>query len=149
MGIVRHPPVVSASMTDSDTATSPKTVGIVLGSVRDGRFGEHVAHWVLDAATARDTDVTYQLIDLAAFDVPALTAAAVPGAAFVGYGADGAVRAVEHWRQIVANLSMLGVRNQVALSLFDDTSENQFAPRDLKASDLDKVLTDLEHALTR
>lgn len=67
----------------------------------------------------------------------------------MGYGADGAVRAVEHWRQIVANFSMFGVRNQVALSLFDDTSENQFAPRDLKASDLDKVLTDLEHALTR
>jgi len=190
-------------MTNSDTVTLPRTVGIVLGSVREGRFGEHVAHWVLDAATARDTDLTYQLIDLATFDVPALTAAAVPGAAnkhyevqavtrwseaidacdgfifvtpeynhsvpgtmknafdslgpewagkpvaFVGYGADGAVRAVEHWRQIVANFSMFGVRNQVALSLFDDTSENQFAPRDLKASDLDKVLTDLEHALTR
>lgn len=69
--------------------------------------------------------------------------------AFVGYGADGGVRAVEHWRQIVANLSMLGVRNQVALSLFDDTSNDQFAPRDQKGADLQKVLADLEHALTR
>ena len=56
---------------------------------------------------------------------------------------------MEHWRQIVANLSMLGVRNQVALSLFDDTSNDQFAPRDQKGADLQKVLADLEHALTR
>ena len=190
-------------MTTSNTSGLAKTVGIVLGSVREGRFGEQVAHWVLDAAAAREGDVTYQLLDLGTFNVPALTAATIPGAgnkqydveevtrwsqaidacdgfifvtpeynhsvpgamknafdslgpewvgkpvAFVGYGADGGVRAVEHWRQIVANLSMLGVRNQVALSLFDDTSNDQFAPRDQKGADLQKVLADLEHALTR
>lgn len=63
--------------------------------------------------------------------------------AFVGYGADGAVRAVEHWRQIVANFSMFGVRNQVALSLFDDFP----TPRSQKNKDLATVLGDIEQAL--
>ena len=40
--------------------------------------------------------------------------------AFVGYGADGAVRAIEHWRTIVANARMVAVRAQVSLSLFHD-----------------------------
>ena len=46
-------------------------VGIVLGSVRDGRAGEAVANWVAKGAAGREA--TYKLIDLKAFDVPLLT----------------------------------------------------------------------------
>lgn len=68
--------------------------------------------------------------------------------AFVGYGADGGVRAVEHWRQIVANLSMTGIRNQVALHIFgEDVEDGDFAPREHKQEALARVLADVEAAL--
>ena len=52
-------------------------------------------------------------------------------AGFVGYGADGAVRAVEHLRQISANLKLADVRAQVSLSLFNDFKNfSEFAPDD-------------------
>jgi NAD(P)H-dependent FMN reductase len=41
-------------------------------------------------------------------------------AGFVGYGAMGGVRAVEHLRLIVGELKMADVRSQVTLSLFND-----------------------------
>src|SRR5690349_6365152 len=50
--------------------------------------------------------------------------------AFVGYGADGAVLAVEHWRTIVANARMVAVRAQVALSLFHDMDDEGLSPMD-------------------
>lgn len=40
--------------------------------------------------------------------------------AFVGYGTEGGVRAVEHLRAITAELGMAGVGPSVALSIFDD-----------------------------
>lgn len=50
---------------------------------------------------------------------------------FVGYGADGAIRAVEQLRLVVGELQMAPVRNQVALTLSDDFEEmSRFAPRD-------------------
>lgn len=68
--------------------------------------------------------------------------------AFVGYGADGGVRAVEHWRQIVANLSMTGIRNQVALHIFgEDVEDGDFAPREHKLAALTRALDDLEAEL--
>lgn len=84
-------------MTASNTSGLAKTVGIILGSVREGRFGEQVAHWVLDAAAAREADVTYQLLDLGTFNVPALTAAAVPGAGNKQYD----VEEVTRWSQAI------------------------------------------------
>ena len=60
--------------------TNEPTIGVILGSVRQGRFGEAVAHWVVDAGQARE-GFSYQLLDLAEFNVPALTAAVPPGAA--------------------------------------------------------------------
>ena len=48
--------------------------------------------------------------------------------AFVAYGADGGVRAVEHWRSITANMSMPAARSQVSLSLFTDFGEHGFVP---------------------
>ena len=41
-------------------------------------------------------------------------------AGFVGYGSAGGVRAVEHLRQVMAEVQVATVRNQVALSLFSD-----------------------------
>lgn len=45
------------------------TIGVFLGSVRDGRMGEQVAQWVMDAAAQRDAD--YRLLDLSKFGAPA------------------------------------------------------------------------------
>lgn len=61
--------------------TTTATIGIVSGSIRDGRAGHAVAEWVLDQARARGGDTAYELIDLKSFDVPLLTSATVPGAA--------------------------------------------------------------------
>ncbi|MDO5533330.1 MAG: NAD(P)H-dependent oxidoreductase [Propionibacteriaceae bacterium] len=46
-------------------------IGIVLGSIRDGRKGEEVARWVAEAAQGRE--VAYEVLDLKEFDVPLLT----------------------------------------------------------------------------
>ncbi|MDH6182232.1 NAD(P)H-dependent FMN reductase [Microbacteriaceae bacterium SG_E_30_P1] len=46
-------------------------IGIILGSTRPGRRGEQVANWVLEQASKRD-DVTYELIDIADFNLPHL-----------------------------------------------------------------------------
>ncbi|PLA14207.1 NADPH-dependent FMN reductase [Corynebacterium riegelii] len=178
-----------------------KTIGVFLGSVREGRFGEVVANWVMEKAHNRE-GFEYTLLDLREFDVPHLVATTPPGAAnkqyedpavtrwsqavdacdgyifvtpeynhsvpgtmknavdslgaewrgkpvaFVGYGADSAIRAVEHWRVIVANFSMFDIRNQVALSIFDDVKDGAFAPRDVKVESLETVLGDIEQQLS-
>ena len=177
-----------------------KKIGVILGSIREGRLGEQAAHWVMEGAAQR-AGVEYELLDLAEFNVPALVSATVPGAAnkqyvdeavtawstavdacdafifvtpeynhsvpgtfknafdslgsewagkpvaFVGYGSLGAIRAVEHWRQIVANFSMMDVRNQVALSIFEDYAEGSIAPRESKTTELERIFTDLEALL--
>lgn len=68
--------------------------------------------------------------------------------AFVSYGGDGGVRAAEHWRQIVSNLSMHDLRNQVALHIFgEDVEDGEFAPHERKLQALVRVLDDLEGEL--
>lgn len=150
-------------------------IGIVVGSIREGRLGEQIAAWVRSSIAERP-DIDVELIDLKSFDVPLFTSATnpmmadrqyespnvrawsaaiddcdafvfvtpeynhgVPGGfknavdslgpewvdktvGFVSYGADNGVRAVEHWRQIVANFHMTAVRGQVSLSLFTEIS---------------------------
>lgn len=69
-------------------------------------------------------------------------------AAFVGYGADGGTRAVEHLRQIMAEVRVAGVGSQVALSLFDDFVDYQdpdgkFTPRAHQEEALTTMLDDL------
>lgn len=164
-------------------------IGIIVGSIRDGRAGAGVGAWVAEHAAQR-TDAQFELIDLLTFDVPLLTSATVPAAAnkqyesenvqrwsaaidacdgfifvtpeynhgvpgafknavdslgsewfgktvgFVSYGADGGVRAVEQWRQIVANFQMLDVRAQVSLSLFTEFGADGFAPLERRAGEL-------------
>ncbi len=169
-------------------------IGIVVGSIREGRLGENVGRWVESALTAR-SDVEAEIIDLKSFDVPLFTSSTVPMAAqreyespnvrawsaaidecdafvfvtaeynhsvpggfknavdslgpewvdktvgFVSYGADGGVRAVEHWRQIVANFHMIAVRGQVSLSLFTEFDANgDVAPADRRAGELTAML---------
>ena len=177
-------------------------IGIIIGSVRDGRLGEQVGKWVAKQAAKR-SDADYETIDLKSFDVPILTASVnpaaakkrydseavqrwsdavdacdgfvfvtpeynhgVPGAmknafdslgdewrgktvAFVSYGADNGVRAVEQWRQIVVNFEMVDVRSTVSLSLFTDVTDGTFKPERRRAGELKKVLDDLVAAIER
>ena len=172
-------------------------IGIIVGSVRDGRMGYEVGNWVLGLAKNR-TDAEYELIDLKDFDLPVLTSATVPMAAdrqyesaavtdwsraldacdgyvivtpeynhgvpgglknaidsvgpelvgkaagLVGYGADGATRAVEQWRNIFANFQMVTVRQQLALSLMEEfDADGSFVPADRRAGELDTLLDQL------
>mgnify|MGYP000907465761 CR=1 FL=1 len=55
-------------------------VGIVVGSIREGRKGIHVGQWVLDEASKRE-DATFELIDVKEFDLPLLTSSTLPAAA--------------------------------------------------------------------
>ena len=55
-------------------------IGIVTGSIREGRSAEPVRQWVTERAVARG-DAEYVTLDLKEFDVPLLSSATVPGAA--------------------------------------------------------------------
>lgn len=56
-------------------------IGIIVGSIREVRRSEAVAHYVYDIATRRTGDAEYVLLDLATFDVPLLTTSVQPMAA--------------------------------------------------------------------
>ena len=45
-------------------------IGIVVGSIREGRVGAQVADWLLNIAKARSGEAEYTLIDLKSFDLP-------------------------------------------------------------------------------
>ena len=59
---------------------------------------------------------------------------------FIAYGADGGVRAVEHWRSVVANAHLVAVRAQLSLSLFTDFEDGSFAPGERRVDELRLVL---------
>ena len=61
-------------------------------------------------------------------------------AGFVGYGFDGATRAVEQWRSILAAVVMYTVRPQVALHNFTDWTDGEFSPGERRAGELKRVL---------
>ena len=63
--------------------------------------------------------------------------------AFVSYGADGGVRAVEQWRQIIVNFQMLDVRAQVSLSLFTEFGPDGLTPLDRRDGELTTLLDQL------
>ncbi|MCM3555467.1 NAD(P)H-dependent oxidoreductase [Janibacter melonis] len=176
-------------------------IGIIVGSVREGRAARTVAEWVQATADQRE-EATFEIVDLADFDLPMLTSPIIPGmanrqyddervvrfgqaidqydgfvfvtpeynhsipgafknafdslapewmgktVAFVSYGADGGIRAVEHWRSVVANFSMHAVRQQVALSLFTELGQDGLQLQERRAGELD-VLVDQLVAATR
>ena len=64
--------------------------------------------------------------------------------AFVAYGADGGVRAVEQWRQIVANLHLHATRAQLSLSSFLDFEDGRFAPTERRDAELAEVFNQVE-----
>ena len=53
-------------------------IGIILGSIRTKRATEAVAHFVNDIAQQREGEYSYELIDLADYDVPLLTSPVHP-----------------------------------------------------------------------
>ena len=63
--------------------------------------------------------------------------------AFVGYGVNGGVRAVEHWRTVMANLMVSDVRAQVALMEHDDWKDGEFRPIPQREKDLETTLDQL------
>lgn len=171
-------------------------IGIIIGSIRDGRAGQSVADRVATQVEG-NTDAEFAVLDLRSFDVPLLTSATIPGAAnkryddprvtawsqavdacdgfifvtpeynhsvpggfknafdslgmewggktvaFVSYGAEAGVRAVEHWRQIVSNFSMVDVRQQVSVSLFTEFGPDGFAPNERRAAEFQTLLGQL------
>ncbi|WAW10330.1 NAD(P)H-dependent oxidoreductase [Oxalobacter vibrioformis] len=64
-------------------------------------------------------------------------------AAYVGYGANGAIRAVEHLRQIMAQFQTASIRNQLTLSLFTDFENNAFKPAPRHEKTLGSMLDQL------
>ena len=62
---------------------------------------------------------------------------------FVSYGADGGVRAVEHWRTILANVMVSDVRAQVSLLVFEDWKDGDFRPLERREGELDTMLGQL------
>lgn len=65
------------------------------------------------------------------------------GVGFVGYGSEGGVRAVEQWRNILANAQMHAVRAQLSLSTFDDFKDGELKPRDRRPNELKTVIDQL------
>lgn len=63
---------------------------------------------------------------------------------FVGYGFDGGVRSVEHWRLITAAAHMVGVRSQVALSTVTDFHDGVFTPLERRTGELARVADQVE-----
>jgi len=62
---------------------------------------------------------------------------------FVSYGANDGVRAVEHWRAIVANVHMADVRAQLAFSTFTEWPDGEFTPLERREDELKAVLDQL------
>jgi NAD(P)H-dependent FMN reductase len=50
------------------TSQKPR-IGIIIGSTREGRFGERPAHWIHEIARQR-TDLDFELIDLRDYPLP-------------------------------------------------------------------------------
>ena len=176
--------------------TTP-SIAVILGSTRPGRAGAAVAEWVMKQTAGRDGS-SYELVDLADYDLDLLNEPVVPGAAkrqyenpktrrwsqtidsfdafvfvtpeynhgvpaalknavdviypewnhkaaaLVSYGADGGVRAVEQWRQILANCHLHVTRAQLSMSSFFDWKDEEFAPLERRADELDGLFDQLE-----
>ena len=72
------------------------TIGIIIGSIREGRVGASVAQWVAERAARRDA-TEFEVIDLKEFDVPLLTAPLPPAAANRDYDSE----SVRRWSRAI------------------------------------------------
>lgn len=157
-------------------------LAIIIGSTRPGRKADTVARWVHAIASKRN-DASFDVVDIAAFELPLLDEATPPSmgqyanehtkawaakiaqydgfvfvtpeynhgisgalknaidflyaewnnkaAAFVSYGSAGGTRAVEHLRQVMAELQIADVRAQVTFALSTDFEKyTTFKPAD-------------------
>lgn len=66
-------------------------IGIIVGSIRTGRKGSQVGRWVADQAGKRG-DASFTLLELAEYELPLLTDAAVPGGANRQYDSEARTR---------------------------------------------------------
>lgn len=64
--------------------------------------------------------------------------------AFVSYGANGGIRAVENWRTVLANFNVYDLRDNVDLNLFTDFGDQGFAPADRHTEPLTQLFSHLE-----
>ncbi|GMA38504.1 NADPH-dependent FMN reductase [Mobilicoccus caccae] len=71
-------------------------IGIIMGSIREGRNGEVVGTWVHEIASGRD-DAEYELLDIAEFDLPLLAEPTPPSAANPQYENE----ATRRWSQAI------------------------------------------------
>jgi NAD(P)H-dependent FMN reductase len=69
------------------------------------------------------------------------------GAALVSYGADAGVRAVEQWRQILANVFLHVTRGQMSIRTFEEFEDGRFVPAPRRPEQIHALLDQLE-ALT-
>ncbi|PAV31604.1 NADPH-dependent oxidoreductase [Virgibacillus profundi] len=80
-----------------EETVSDLKIGIILGSVREGRNAEAVTNWIYDFATKRNDNVNYEVVDLANYNLP-LLGAAVPEA-----GQADAEAAIKGWSEKMAS----------------------------------------------
>lgn len=69
--------------------------------------------------------------------------------AFVGQGSVGGVRAIEQWRQVVANFSMPVVRNELNFNLFTHFKDGEFVPEDRHDGEVNAMLDQLEDLMRK
>jgi len=86
--------LLGRSNEEEKTMTNEKLkIGIVQGSVREGRNGDAVAKWMVDFAEKRN-DAEYEIVDLANYNLPFL------GSANAQPGAEGQIKA---WSEKMAS----------------------------------------------
>lgn len=172
-------------------------IGIIVGSVREGRRGASAGAWVQAQAQGR-AGFDYEIVDLKSFDVPVYTASVLPmaakkkyddprvqawsdavdahdayifvtpeynhgvpaalknavdvlypewrnkGVALVSYGADAGVRAVEQWRQILANVFLHVTRGQLSIRTFEEFEDGRFVPNERRPEQMAGLFGQLE-----
>lgn len=71
-------------------------IAIIVGSIREGRIGSSIARWVKEIADQRG-DATYEILELAEFDVPLISSPIPPVFANREYGN----KEVQAWSQAI------------------------------------------------
>ncbi|MDP9474405.1 MAG: NAD(P)H-dependent oxidoreductase [Actinomycetota bacterium] len=66
-------------MADSGTGTNPK-IGVIIGTTRQGRFGEKPARWIRGLASRR-SDLDFEVVDLRDYPLPLFDEATGPAMA--------------------------------------------------------------------
>lgn len=73
-------------------------IGVFIGSIRAGRAGEAIGHWVHEHASHRNDGHNYEIIDLQDHDLPFLAADTVPAMANGEYGDP----KTQQWAKVIA-----------------------------------------------